>query len=113
MTVINNNTLHIVLIFYLQNTLQQVNRCGKANGGRHWFTNDHESYVSEVIDEIFIPQFGQNAQLKIYSYGKIGILLFWPRMRYTLLQFLLSLQLEIAGEIIQFGLPTRAQRNED
>ena len=34
-------------------------------------------------------------------------------MRYTLLQFLLSLQLEIAGEIIQFGLPTRAQRNED
>ena len=34
-------------------------------------------------------------------------------MRYTLLQFLLSLQLEIAEEIIQFGLPSRAQRNED
>ena len=34
-------------------------------------------------------------------------------MRYTLLQFLLSLQLEIARKIIQFGLSTRAQRNED
>ena len=34
-------------------------------------------------------------------------------MRYALLQCLLSLQLEIAGEIIQFGLPTRTQRNED
>ena len=34
-------------------------------------------------------------------------------MKYALLQILLSLQLEIARKIIQFGLPTRAQRNED
>ena len=27
--------------------------------------------------------------------------------------FTLFLQLEIAGEIIQFGIPTRTQRNED
>ena len=32
------------------------------------------------MDEIFIPQFGQNAQLKIYSYGKIGILLFFDHV---------------------------------
>ena len=43
-------------------------------------TNDHESYVSEVIDEIFISQFGQNAQLKLYSYDKIGIFLFFDHV---------------------------------